>query len=139
MINKWNNEKGFTILEYLVYIPVVIIVSIALYLLFDTAVSANNDSLNAVDFSSESIVLDMNILKDLTKGHNEVEYIDGDSKKGFILNGTHYNFESKDFVDFNKLNIHSIIAGDKLIITTKYGSNTFTKEYNVKYWGGGYD
>lgn len=131
------NNKGTTILEYLIYIPIIAILTISVYMLVSTVIDVNTRLSNDFDFYTMDTLLEASILKDLSKGYNEVSFINGDKQQGFIINGSEYNFNDDSLIHFKTLNIDCDIIDNKLIVVTKYGANTYKKEFNIEYWENG--
>lgn len=134
-----RNRKGITIIEYLACIPMIIIITTAIYMMFTSVLETDGEIQKAIEYSTESIILDTSIMNSMKKGYNEVHFIGEDKTKGFVINNVEYNFNNSDTINFECLNIEADIVNDRLIVTTSYRTKRITKEYNITYWDGIYE
>ncbi len=134
-----RNNRGTVLLQYILCIPIIMIISASLYMIFSSVVDTNESLMGNTTFATNQAFLNANILNDLCEGKNQIQYIEGDSQRGFILNEQIYDFSNNEKINFSKLNISVEILEESFIVTTKLGAKEYNTRYNLEFWGGSYE
>ena len=127
-----NNKKGVVLLQYLVYLPVMVLALFTVYTIFTTLFTANKEAQDMISFTYQTELLEGKILKSITSGEDTLTPIDGDLKNGFIINGDEYPIVD-GYID--KLPVSATINGLELNVTFKYRTREVHRLYTVNYWG----